>query len=85
MLIAIHLLCAATAFAIAVLLLRAWHVSRSGMQLHTGVCFAILTVVNGIVAFDRWSGPPNDFSTLRLSLSVLAVGFLLYGIVVKEH
>lgn len=84
-LIAIHLLCAVTAAAICAIMLRSWHASRAPMQLHVGACFALLAVVNTIVVYDRLAPPPNEFATLRLSLSVVAIGFLLYGILIRER
>jgi hypothetical protein len=85
MLIAIHLMCAATAVAIAVLLLRAANTSRSGMQFHTGVCFAMLAVANLMVVADRIWSPEPWLTTLRLALSVLAIGTLLRGLLAGEN
>lgn len=85
MLVVIHALCAVTACAIAALMLLSWHRSRSPMQLHVGACFVLLGFVNAIVIFDRLHGPANEYATLRLTISVLAIGVLLYGILIKER
>ena len=85
MLIAIHLLCAATAAAIAITLARAWRVSGSPMQLHIAICFGLLFVVNAFVALHDYLDFPPAMVTARLALSVLAIGFLLYGLLIKER
>ena len=85
MLVAIHVLCALTAAAIAAIMLRSWHGSRAPMHFHVGACFALLTLVNAIVVFDRLTPPGNELATLRLSISVVAISFLVYGLLIRER
>ena len=85
LLIGIHVMCAATAAAIAAIMLGSWHQTRAAMQLHVGLCFLLLTVVNGIVVCDRLAPPANEWGTTRLAISVVAIGFLLYGVLFRER
>ena len=85
MLIAIHVLGVVTAAAIAAIMLRAWRLSRSSLQLSVGLCFTLLALVNALVVLDRIQGPPFEWVLVRSSLSVLAIGILLYGVLVREH
>ena len=85
MLIAIHVLCATTAAAIAAIMLRSWHQTRAAMQLHVGLCFLLLTAVNAIVVLDRLAPPANEWATTRLVASVVAISFLLYGVLIRER
>ncbi len=85
MLLAIHVLGLLTAAAIGVIMMRAWHRSRSPMQLSVGLCFSLLSFVNALLIVDRIQGPPFEFVTLRLIVNVLAIGILLYGILIQER
>jgi hypothetical protein len=85
MLIAIHLMCAATAAAISIILIRAWRASASPMQLHTAICFGLLGVVNVLVVLQKEMQFPSEMVTVRLAVSVVAVGFLVYGVLIKER
>lgn len=85
LLIGIHLLCAGTAAAISLIMLRSWHETRAAMQFHVGLCFLMLALVNAIVVMDRLTPPANAWATTRLLLSVCAIGVLLYGVLIRER
>lgn len=78
----VYLLCAITCFACAVLLWRGYLRSRASLLWWSALCFAILTVNNGLLVLDLWvfvSGP--DLSVWRATTGVAAVSCLLYGLI----
>jgi hypothetical protein len=78
---AVYVLCAITALACAVLLLRAYSRTRSGLLLWAGLCFIGLTANNVMLFVDLVVMPGVDLSVLR-SLSALGgLSVLLYGLV----
>lgn len=79
---AVYILCALTSAACAVLLLRGY--SRSGMRLllWSGLCFVGLSLSNVLLFVDLvLIGPETDLSLLRISLALLGVATLLYGLI----
>ena len=81
----IYALCALTALLCATLLLRAYRRSQSRFLLWSGLCFAILTLSNLLVVIDKLALPMRDLSPWRMSLSAIAIGVLLYGLVFEER
>ena len=80
----IYSLCALTALACAVLLMRAFRRSRSPMLFWSGACFAGLTVGNVLLVVDRIVFPTQvDLSTARLTVALVAVLLLLYGLIME--
>ena len=82
---AIYTLCALTAFACAVLLLRGWRASRSVMLFWCGLCFVGLTINNVVVVLDELVLPLRDLSPWRLSIGLVSVSLLLYGLIFEER
>ncbi|HUP98700.1 MAG TPA: DUF5985 family protein [Usitatibacter sp.] len=80
----IYSLCALTALACAILLLRAYAQSRARVLLWSGLCFAGLTLNNVLLVVDRLVLPATDLFTLRLAVALLALLLLLYGLI-WEH
>jgi hypothetical protein len=78
---AVYLLCAATAFACALLLLRAYGRSHARLLLWAGLCFLGLTLNNALVFVDLVLVPSLDLFTWRNVAALLAVGTLLYGLI----
>ena len=79
----IYSLCALTALACAVLLLRSFRASRSPMLFWSAACFAGLTLGNVILVVDRIVLPSTDLSLLRLSVALVSVLLLLYGLIME--
>ncbi|MGH8469292.1 MAG: DUF5985 family protein [Gammaproteobacteria bacterium] len=77
----IYYLCAMTALLCACLLLHAYRRSRYRLLLWSGLCFAGLTINNMLVVFDKVLGPVADLSTWRLTVALLAMLVLLYGLI----
>ena len=80
----IYLLCTLTSLACAVLLLRAYGRSRAPVLFWSGLCFAGLTINNALLVADRVLLPAVDLLTQRLSVTLVAVLLLLYGLI-WEH
>jgi hypothetical protein len=80
MAIAIYLLCAATAAACAVLLLRAWRRTRHRLLLWSGLCFCGMFVNNVLLVVDRELLPDQDLRTWRLAAGLIALMPLLNGL-----
>jgi hypothetical protein len=81
---AIFGLCALTALACAVLLLRAYVRSRFRLLLWSGLCFAGLTLNNALLVLDRVVLPTQvDLSPWRLGLALVSVLLLIVGLVLE--
>ena len=81
----VYALCALTAFACAVLLLRGWRRSGSRMLFWSGLCFALLTLSNAGVILDRFVIHDIELWPLRHTLSLLAISVLVYGLIFEER
>ena len=79
---AVYLLCLGTSIACAVLLARSYTRTRARLLLWSALCFAFLALNNLIVVVDILLLPTQvDLSLVRLSVSLVAVGVLLYGFI----
>lgn len=79
----IYSLCAMTAAAAAVLLLRGYLRTRFRLLLWSGLCFAGLTVNNVLLVLDRLVFTAVDLSTWRLAVALASVLLLLYGLIME--
>jgi len=77
----VYLLCAATALACGVLLLRGYRRSRTRLLLWCGLCFLILSTENVLLFVDLVVVPDLDLLTPRRALALLGVSVLLFGMV----
>ena len=80
----VYSLCFATSALCAFLLGRSYLRSRSQVLFWSAVCFALLSLVNGILVLDMLVYPEVDFRTVRLGLTLLAISVLLYGFLWHE-
>lgn len=80
----IYSLCALTAAACAVLLLRGYLSTRSRLLLWSAMCFAGLTVNNVLLVLDRIVFTTVDLSTWRLAVALAAVILLLCGLILES-
>ena len=79
---AVYLLCLATSIACAVLLARSYTRTRARLLLWSSLCFTFLALNNLVVVFDILIFPTSvDLSLVRLFVSLVAVGVLLYGFI----
>ncbi|HVR71648.1 MAG TPA: DUF5985 family protein [Vicinamibacteria bacterium] len=81
MLDAIYLLCAATALACAVLLLRSWRRTGARLPFWSGLCFVGLMAENVLILVDLWLVPDISLLVLRRSAALAGVAALVYGLV----
>jgi hypothetical protein len=78
---AVYFLCFATSSACAYLLSRSYARTRTRLLLWSALCFLFLAANNLLVMIDLLVVPEVDLSILRLSLSLTAVGLLLFGFI----
>jgi hypothetical protein len=81
----IYLMCAATALACAVLVLRSYRVTRHRLLFWCGLCFTGMFLSNLLLIIDRLIVPETDLSTVRLCAGLAALLPLLYGLVTEEE
>lgn len=81
----IYLLCAATALACAVLVLRSYRLTRHRLLFWCGLCFAGMFLSNLLLIIDRLVVPEADLSTVRLCSGFVALLPLLYGLVWEDE
>lgn len=77
----VYILGSLTTLLCAVLLLAGYRRTQNRLLLWSGLCFAGLTISNILVFIDLIVVPEIDLFTWRLLTSVVALGFLLYGLI----
>jgi hypothetical protein len=78
---AVYILCAATALACAVLLLRGYRRSRTRLLLWCGLCFLALSAENVVLFFDFVVYQDVNLLALRRGFALVGVSVLLYGLI----
>ena len=76
-----YVLCAITALACGVLLLRGYRRSRSRLLLWVGLFFLALVAENVILFVDLVVIPEVDLLTVRRAIGLGGVAVLLYGLI----
>lgn len=76
-----YALCSLTALVCAVFLLRGYTRSGYRLLLWSGICFVGLTLNNLMVILDKIILPEVDLVPLRLVIGLVAMLFLLYGMI----
>ena len=77
----IYGLCALTALLCTILLLEAYRRGGYGLLLWSGLCFAGLTVNNLLLVLDKLVFVAVDLSVWRMSVALVAMAVLLYGMI----
>jgi hypothetical protein len=77
----VYMLCAATAFLCACLLLRGYLRSRTQLLLWSSLCFVGLTLNNVLLYVDLVLIPEVDLQPLRHSIALLSLCLLVYGLI----
>jgi len=80
----IYLLCTFTALLCAILLLRGYRRNHARLLFWSGLCFGMLALDNFFLFLDRIIFTHVDLSVWRSPVSLVAVLFLLYGLISKE-
>ena len=81
----IYALCALAALVCAVMLGLGARRSRSRMLVWSAICFGMLAVANVVLVLDFVVFPGLALWPLRQGLSLLAVGSLVYGLIVEDR
>jgi hypothetical protein len=81
---AVYLLSALISLASAVLLLRSYLSSRTGLLLWAGLCFVGLTLNNLLLFVDEELVTGTDLSTWRAAPALAGMLVLVYGLVMEE-
>ena len=80
----VYLLASVTNLGCAFLLLRAFASVRRRLLLWSGLCFAGLAASSLLVFVDLVMLPETDLYLLRLAIGVVAMGLLVYGLILEE-
>lgn len=80
----LYLLCIATALVCCILLARGYRQSGARMLFWGALCFATLALENLVLFFDLILLPTVNLSAIRVALDLIAVIFLLYGLIWHE-
>lgn len=78
---AVYTLCALTALACAVLILRSYLRHRHRLLLWSGLCFCGMFLNNALLILDRLALPDRDLTVLRLVVALAALLPILYGLI----
>ncbi|MBI5278067.1 MAG: hypothetical protein HY854_16580 [Burkholderiales bacterium] len=81
----IYSLCALTSLACCVLLWRAYASSGARLLFWSSACFALLTLNNTLLIFDKVVYPDVDLRLWRLLAALCAVCLLLFGLIWEEE
>lgn len=74
-------LCAISAFICAWLLLQAYRANRYKIVLWGGLCFLGLTLTNILLILDKTTPDRIDLTSWRLSVELISILILLYGLI----
>jgi hypothetical protein len=77
----VYLLCAATALACSLLLLRGFRNSKARLLLWSGLCFAFFMLDNLFLFYDQIVVPDVNLALWRAPIALVGVSLLLYGLV----
>lgn len=78
---AVYLLCAATALACGLLLVRGFYRTRTRLLLWCGLCFLVLFAENVLMFVDDVIIPDVQLVVFRRGLALVGVAVLLFGLV----
>ena len=81
----IYALCTVTSVTCAWLLLRSFLHNRYRLLFWSGLCFVGLSLNHLLLIFDRLVFPAVDLLTWRLGMALVAVSFLLCGLIWQDE
>lgn len=82
---AVYSLCFLTSSACAYLLGRSFVRTGARLLLWSALCFLFLALNNLVVVIDLLIIPSMSFALLRVTLSVIAICLLLFGLIWREE
>ena len=77
----IYLACAALYLLCTVLLLKRWTQTKLSLLFWSGICFLTLTAANVLLFIDRIIVPKTDLAIYRNGATLLAIIFMLWGLI----
>jgi hypothetical protein len=81
----IYLLCALTCASCFVMLMRAYIANRHSLLFWSALSFGGMTLNNALLVADKIALPTVDLSLVRLTLSLLSLVLLVYGLIWGEE
>jgi hypothetical protein len=81
----VYTLCTLTSLSCAYLLLRSYARTHHRLLFWSGLCFAGLTINNGIVILDKLILPEIDLTLWRLVTGLVALLLLLFGLIWEKE
>ena len=81
----IYFLCTLTCLACFGLLLRGWRASGSRLLFWSALCFAGLSLNNFLLVLDKLVFASIDLAPARLTVALLALLLLLFGLIWEEE
>jgi hypothetical protein len=81
----IYVLCAATSVLCAVLLVRGYRASRSGLLLWSALCFVFLGVNNVLLLVDLVIVPAIDLAPFRTGTALIGMTVLVFGLTWEDR
>lgn len=81
----IYVMCAATALACAILMLRSYRATRHRLLFWCWLCFSGMFLSNVLLIIDRLIIPETDLLTVRLASGLVALLPLLYGLILEDE
>ena len=85
MALTVYLLCALASLGCALLLARGYRATRTRLLFWGALCFFIMTVTNSLLFVDLIIWPQIDLSLWRAGLTLIALGFLVYGLIFEAQ
>jgi hypothetical protein len=82
--VVIYILCALTCAASCALLTRGYLQKGHRLLFWSALCFGGLTVSNVLLIFDKVVLPDVDLSAIRLSIALLSLLVMLFGLIWEE-
>ena len=79
--VTVYVICAATAFACAILLARTYAKTHVNLIFWSAVCFAGLTLANVLLVIDLVMVPGRDLSIYRDLVTLGSLSVLIYSLV----
>jgi hypothetical protein len=81
----IYTLCMLTSLACTWLLLASYRRTRYRLLFWSGLCFAVMTLNNLFLIFDKIVFPNVDFMPVRVISALVACLLLLYGLIYEKE
>jgi hypothetical protein len=85
MALVVYSLCALASLVCAFLLIRGYRSNRTRFLFWSALCFFVLAVSNLLLFVDLVIWAEVDLSLLRTAVTLVALGFMLYGLIFETE